>query len=54
MDGVIVNSEPLHERAFLDVLAEIGYAENHGIDFPAYYGQSEEEPALEPELVPQR
>ena len=41
MDGVIVDSEPLHERAFRHVLAEIGYAETHGIDFPSYYGKSD-------------
>src|SRR2546428_10620913 len=41
MDGVIVDSEPLHERAFRDVLEEIGCGENHGIDFPAYYGKSD-------------
>jgi len=41
MDGVIVDSEPLHERAFHLVLDEIGFGENHGIDFPAYYGKSD-------------
>jgi len=41
MDGVIVDSEPLHERAFREVFEEIGYGQNHGIDFPAYYGQSD-------------
>ncbi len=41
MDGVIVDSEPLHERAFLDVFAEMGYAANHGMDFPTYYGRSD-------------
>src|SRR5437773_9546815 len=41
MDGVIVDSEPLHERAFREVLAEIGYGRSHGIDFPAYYGKSD-------------
>ena len=41
MDGVIVDSEPLHERAFLEVLEEIGYGRTHGIDFPAYYGKSD-------------
>lgn len=41
MDGVIVDSEPLHERAFRDVFAEIGYAGTHGVDFPAYYGKSD-------------
>jgi len=41
MDGVVVDSEPLHERAFLEVLEEIGYGLTHGIDFPAYYGKSD-------------
>jgi HAD superfamily hydrolase (TIGR01509 family) len=41
MDGVVVDSEPLHERAFLEVLEEIGYGQTHGIDFPAYYGKSD-------------
>ena len=41
MDGVIVDSEPLHERAFREVLQEIGYGQSHGIDFPAYYGMSD-------------
>ncbi len=41
MDGVIVDSEPLHERAFREVFEEIGYGQNHGIDFPAYYGHSD-------------
>jgi len=41
MDGVIVDSEPLHERAFHEVLDEIGFGANHGIDFPAYYGKSD-------------
>src|SRR6266536_2479888 len=41
MDGVVVDSEPLHERAFREVLEEIGYGRTHGIDFPAYYGKSD-------------
>ncbi len=42
MDGVIVDSEPLHERAFLEVFAEMGYTDNHGIHFPDYYGRSDQ------------
>jgi len=42
MDGVIVDSEPLHERAFLEVFQEMGYGETHGIHFPSYYGKSDE------------
>jgi len=41
MDGVVVDSEPLHEQAFLEVLGEIGFGRTHGIDFPAYYGKSD-------------
>jgi HAD superfamily hydrolase (TIGR01509 family) len=41
MDGVIVDSEPLHEQAFHDVFAEMGYGRTHGMDFPAYYGRSD-------------
>jgi len=41
MDGVIVDSEPLHERAFLEIFAELGYAANHGVDFRDYYGRSD-------------
>ena len=41
MDGVIVDSEPRHERAFREIFAGMGYAETHGIDFPAYYGRSD-------------
>src|SRR4051812_17935150 len=39
MDGVIVDSEPRHERPFREVFHEMGYGETHGIDFPAYYGR---------------
>lgn len=42
MDGVIVDSEPLHEQAFLDVFDELGYSGRHGIHFPDYYGRSDE------------
>lgn len=42
MDGVIVDSEPLHEQAFLDVFDELGYTNRHGIHFPSYYGRSDE------------
>ena len=41
MDGVSVDSEPLHERAFRDVFQKLGYGETHGMDFPAYYGRSD-------------
>ena len=41
MDGVIVDSEPRHAQAFLDVFRELGYADRHGIHFPDYYGRSD-------------
>jgi HAD superfamily hydrolase (TIGR01509 family) len=41
MDGVIVDSEPLHEQAFQEVLNEIGFGQNHGLDFTEYYGKSD-------------
>lgn len=41
MDGVIVDSEPLHERAFLEIFEEMGYGATHGIHFPDYYGRSD-------------
>lgn len=42
LDGVIVDSEPLHERAFLEEFAALGYADRHGLHFPDYYGRSDE------------
>ncbi|MSU20490.1 MAG: HAD family phosphatase [Pedosphaera sp.] len=41
MDGVIVDSEPAHERAFREIFHEIGYGETHGMDFAEYYGRSD-------------
>lgn len=41
MDGVIVDSEPRHERAFLKLFEEIGYGDTHGVTFPDYYGKSD-------------
>ena len=43
MDGVIVDSEPRHERAFLDVVGEIGYRENLGMKFADYIGRADTE-----------
>ncbi len=40
MDGVLVDSEPLHHRTFERVAAEIGCA-NHGIHFFNYLGKSD-------------
>ena len=41
MDGVIIDSEPRHERAFREIFHELGYGETHGIHFPEYYGRSD-------------
>jgi HAD superfamily hydrolase (TIGR01509 family) len=41
MDGVIVDSEPHHERAFLQVFDEIGYGRTHGIRFADFIGRSD-------------
>ncbi len=43
MDGVIVDSEPRHERAFLQVIESIGYGQTHGIRFADYVGRSDQE-----------
>jgi len=43
MDGVIVDSEPLHERAFLEVVSEIGYRDRHGLRFADYVGRRDQE-----------
>lgn len=41
MDGVIVDSESGHERAFGEVAREIGF-EDHGLDFADYVGRSDD------------
>lgn len=43
MDGVIVNSEPLHERAFDEVLRELGYPNLGGLNFADYVGRSDQD-----------
>ena len=43
MDGVVVDSEPRHERAFLEVVREIGYGETQGIRVADYIGRSDRE-----------
>ncbi len=43
MDGVIVDSEPRHERAFLEVVEEIGFGQKHGMRFADYIGRSDQE-----------
>ncbi|MHB8520409.1 MAG: HAD family hydrolase [Limisphaerales bacterium] len=41
MDGVIVDSEPRHERAFREVFEQMGYGQTHGMRFADYYGRSD-------------
>lgn len=41
MDGVIIDSEPRHERAFLDVFEQMGYGQTHGVQFEQYLGRSD-------------
>lgn len=41
MDGVIVDSEPRHEQAFVEIFGRLGYGETHGIHFPDYIGRSD-------------
>ncbi|HEY9170830.1 MAG TPA: HAD family phosphatase [Verrucomicrobiae bacterium] len=43
MDGVIVDSEPCHERAFLDTAAELGYGETHGLRSADYIGRADDD-----------
>ena len=42
MDGVIVDSEERHERAFLEVVREIGYADRLDFRFADYIGRSDQ------------
>ena len=41
MDGVIVDSEPLHQKAFETLFEELGRKHDHGIVFHEYYGRSD-------------
>ena len=43
MDGVIVDSEPRHERAFLEVVRALGYGETHGVIWADYVGRTDHE-----------
>ena len=42
MDGVIVDSEARHERAFLEVVREIGYDDKLALRFADYIGRSDQ------------
>ena len=43
MDGVIVDSEPRHEAAFLEVVRAIGYGERLNLRFDDFVGRSDHE-----------
>lgn len=43
MDGVIIDSEPRHERAFHEVIREIGYDGRHSLKFSDYIGRRDHE-----------
>ena len=43
MDGVIVDSEARHERAFFDVVHQIGYGDKFDLRFADYIGRSDQE-----------
>lgn len=43
MDGVIVDSEPRHEQAVLEVIHEIGHGGDHGLRVSDYIGRSDQE-----------
>lgn len=38
MDGVVVDSEPLHNKAWATLFAELGHGDTHGLDFNNYIG----------------
>ena len=42
MDGVIVDSEEHHERAFLEVVREIGFGDKLQLRFADFIGQSDQ------------
>lgn len=43
MDGVIVDSEPLHKRAFDETIRDLGYEDLGGLRFEDYVGRSDSE-----------
>jgi HAD superfamily hydrolase (TIGR01509 family) len=43
MDGVVVDSEPRHEKAFLEVVKEIGHGDQLALRFADYVGRSDQE-----------
>lgn len=43
MDGVLVNSEPCHERAFLEMARELGCGDRLQVRYADYVGRSDQE-----------
>ena len=43
MDGVIVDSEPRHERAFMEVVRQLGYADRLALRFSDYIGRTDDD-----------
>ena len=43
-----MDSEPQHERAFLEVVRVIGYAGTHGLRFSDYVGRSDQQLSIVP------
>jgi HAD superfamily hydrolase (TIGR01509 family) len=43
MDGVIVDSEPRHERAFMEVVRQLGYADKLALRFSEYIGRPDDD-----------
>ena len=43
MDGVVVDSEPRHEQAFLQVVKEIGHGDRLALQFADYVGRSDQQ-----------
>ena len=41
MDGVIVDSEPIHQLSFQQLWREMGHGKNHGIRFSEFYGKTD-------------
>ena len=41
LDGVLVNSEPYHEKVLYEMFDSLGYGETHGMHLPDYYGRTD-------------
>lgn len=49
MDGVIIDSEPLHKKAYETLFSELGRERDHGVVFSEYHGRSDK--ALRRDLI---